>query len=290
MADHHWPLGIHPLERAVTDASQITRRAKSNLAFALRILPRDRRDDAVVFYAFCRTLDDLADAPGIPAEQRAASLEAWNHGLAHGFVNPSSLQREITSLRERRAIPNDLLIAIVDGCQMDLQPGRFKTWEDLSGYIWKVACAVGLVSIRIFGCTDPASETYAVSLGRALQLTNILRDVHEDFENGGRIYLPLEDLARFSYSEADLAAGIHDERFLALMAFEAGRAESFFREAEAVLPDADRRSLAPARVMAAVYQCLLSQMRRDGFRLFDRRYRVSMPVKLWILTKCLLIR
>jgi phytoene synthase len=269
----------------VSDASQITRRAKSNLAFALRILPRDRRDDAVVFYAFCRTLDDLADAPGIPAAERAAGLQAWQHGLEQGFENPTELQRGIAELRERQAIPNELLIAIIEGCRMDLEPRRFQTWNELSDYIWRVACAVGLVSIRIFGCTDPDAERYAETLGRALQLTNILRDIREDFENGGRIYLPMEELARFGFTEDDLAASARSERFLALMDFEAERAEAYFHQAEALLPAIDRQALAPARIMAAIYQQLLAQMRSDGFRVFEKRYRVSNSRKLWILAK-----
>jgi phytoene synthase len=269
----------------VSDASQITRRAKSNLAFALRILPRERRDDAVVFYAFCRTLDDLADEPGIPVPERAAALEAWQHGLTHGFENPTPLQRDLIALRERHHIPNELLCAIVEGCRMDLEPRRFQTWEDLSQYIWKVACAVGLVSIRLFGCTDPAAERYAVTLGHALQLTNILRDIREDHDNGGRIYLPLADLARSGYAESDLAAHVCDARFLALMDFEAARAEAFFREAEELLPAADHKALAPARIMAEIYQELLHKMRGDGFKVFEKRYRVSPLRKLAILAK-----
>jgi phytoene synthase len=269
----------------VSDAQQITRRAKSNLAFALRILPPERREDAVVFYAFCRTLDDLADDPGIPAEHRADALDAWKQGLVSGFEKPKDLQQEVIDLRERLKIPNELLVAIVDGCRMDLEPRRFQNWDELSDYIWKVACAVGLVSIRIFGCQDPAAESYAVALGRALQLTNILRDIREDYDNGRRIYLPLDDLVRFDFTEADLAAGVCDERFRALMEFEAQRAEGYFREAEAVLPAADRRALAPARIMSEIYQQLLAQMRGDGFRVFEKRYRVSGIRKLAILAK-----
>lgn len=270
----------------MTDASQITRRAKSNLAFALRVLPRDRREDAVVFYAFCRTLDDLADAPGMTMAQRSESLRSWRRGLVDGFENPSALQAAVLTLRERRAIPGELLTAIIDGCLMDLEPRRFETWDELSGYIWKVACAVGLVSIRIFGCKDmEGSGRYAVALGNALQLTNILRDIREDHENNSRIYLPLEDLRRFDYREPDLAARIHDARWLALMDFEARRAEDFFRQADEALPADDRRALAPARVMAAIYQRLLARMRRDGFRVQEKRYRVPLPLKLWLLCK-----
>lgn len=272
----------------MSDASEITRRAKSNLAFALKILPPERRDDMVVFYAFCRTMDDLADDPQFPAADRASSMDAWKHGLESGFENPDTLQSQVIEMRDRREIPNNLLMEIIEGCRMDLEPLRFQTWDDLSGYIRKVACAVGLVSIRLFGCEDPASERYAVALGRALQLTNILRDIGEDLDNGGRIYLPVEDLARFGYSEEDLVGRIHDSRFLKLMTYEADRAEGFFREADAAMPAGDRRALTPARIMGEIYHRLLVLMRKDGFRVFDRRYSISRTRKLAILSKHLI--
>lgn len=270
------------------DASEITRRAKSNLAFALRILPQDRREDMVVFYAFCRVMDDLADDPLLPPDQKLAALQHWREGLLHGFENPDDFQNQILALRERYHIPNELLLAVIDGCLMDVHPQAFADWDALSDYIWKVACAVGLVSIRIFGCTHPASDTYAVALGRALQLTNILRDVGEDHANGGRIYLPAEDLARFGYTPADIARSCHDGRFLKLMHYEADRAAGFFREAEEILPATDRKALTPARIMAGVYQDLLKQMRADGFKVFGHRYRVSRFRKLAILSKHLI--
>ena len=269
-------------------ASDITRRAKSNLAFALNILPKERRDDMVIFYAFCRRMDDLADAPGLPLEQRQAALDAWKSGLCDGFAAPDEFQQEVLGLRERHQLPTPLLLAIIDGCQMDLQPQRFATWDDLTKYIWQVAGAVGLVSIRLFGCTDPASEHYAVTLGQALQLTNILRDINEDLAKGARIYLPLADLASFDYTEADLLGRVCDARFLALMAHEAERADGLFREAAACLPAADRAALLPARIMAEIYQALLHQMRGGGFRVFETRYRVSTARKLAIFSKHLL--
>ncbi len=271
-------------------ASEITRKAKSNLAFALTILPRARRQDMVVFYAFCRTMDDLADDPSVAADERVRSLDAWENGLITGFEAPDEFQREVISLRDRQQIPYELLVAIIDGCRMDLQPQRFQTWDNLSDYIWKVACAVGLVSIRIFGCTDPASERYAVALGQALQLTNILRDIEEDLSNGLRIYLPLADLGRFHYTEQDLIGRVRDERFLALMDFEAARAEDFFREAEAALPAIDRVALVPARIMGEIYHLLLGKMRTDRFQVFEQRYRITKARKLAILSKHLIAR
>ncbi len=269
-------------------ASEITRKAKSNLAFALKILPPARRQDMVIFYAFCRTMDDLADDPNHSPDERLLALNTWENGLTHGFSSPDAFQAEVISLRDRAALPNDLLVAIIDGCRMDLQPQRFQTWEELSGYCWKVACAVGLVSIRLFGCTDPASSAYAVALGHALQLTNILRDIHEDLENGNRIYLPLADLARFHYTAQDLAAHVVDERFLALMDYQAERAASYFRDAQRLTPPADLQALLPARIMAEIYQLLLEKMRADHFQVFRKRYHISKPRKLAILTKHLI--
>lgn len=271
-------------------ASEITRKAKSNLAFALSILPKERREDMVVFYAFCRVIDDLADDLDVPAEKRAAALSAWKQGLEGGFAAPDEFQREVVELRDRCAIPTGLLTAIIDGCMMDLHPQRFGTWEELSGYTWKVACAVGLVSVRLFGCKHPDSEKYAVALGHALQLTNILRDVGEDLSNSVRIYLPLADLGRFQYTERDLIGRVHDGRFMAMMAYQAGRAEAFFQEAESLLPASDRAALTPAIIMADTYRTLLQRMKADGFRVFDRRYSLSKARKLAILSKHLIAR
>lgn len=272
----------------MSEASDITRQAGSNLAVALRLLPPQKRADMVVFYAFCRVIDDLADDETVPAEARKAALERWRQGLRSGFAHPAPLEREVIEMRDRREIPNVLLEAVIDGCLMDLEPRRFETWEELSRYTWKVASAVGLVSVRLFGASSSATDEYAVALGHALQLTNILRDVGEDWWNGGRIYLPLEDLRHFGYSERDLEKGVRDARFMALMTFEAERAEAFYREAEAHLRQAGKERLAPARMMAEVYRTLLKRMRADGFRVFDRRYRLSKARKFLILLKHLI--
>jgi phytoene synthase len=266
-------------------ASEITRKAKSNLAFALKILPRGLRDDMVVFYAFCRIMDDLADDPAIAPDERAISLELWKNGVIHGFENPTDFQLELLSLRNRHEIPNELFVAIIEGCQMDLQAQRFANWDELSHYIWRVACAVGLVSIQILGCKDPESERYAIALGRALQLTNILRDVGEDLSNGGRIYLPLADLARFNYTEDDLVARVWDERFIALMNDQASKAERFYHEAAAALSEGDRHCLLSAEIMGEIYHALLDQMREGRFKVFTKRYRVSKAYKAAILMK-----
>ena len=148
--------------------------------------------------------------------------------------------------------------------------------------------AVGLASLRVFGAEDPASERYAVALGHALQLTNILRDVGEDLSNGVRIYLPLADLARFQYTERDLIGRVYDGRFVALMAYEAERAERFYREAIDIMPKSDAKALVPAEIMRSIYQSLLEKMKRDSFKVFDQRYRLSKARKMAIFSKHLL--
>ena len=232
-----------------SEARSITRKAKSNLAFALGILPKQKRQDMTSFYAYCRSIDDLADDTSIPLDQRRGALAEWKQGLVKGFGNPSALQQEISELCQRQDIPTELMVAIIEGCEMDLDKTRYQSWEELDGYIWKVSCAVGLVCIRIFGCVSPESRAYAEALGRALQLTNILRDVGEDMREHDRIYLPLQDLRQFGYGEEDLEQARHDERFVNLMRFEAARAMDFYEEATIQLTPQDRSALRPALIM-----------------------------------------
>lgn len=238
-----------------------------------------------VFYAFCRTVDDLADDDDIPVEQRRGALQQWHNGINRGFESPTPLQQELISLRDHHEIPNHLLLAIIEGCQMDLNIQSFECWEDLEDYIWKVSCAVGLVSIRIFGCESPESESYAISLAKALQLTNILRDVGEDLHDRQRIYLPRQDLHQFGYSADELTRGIRNERFLEMMNFQAKRAQNFYEEAALNLTSYDRAALRPARIMSDIYYDLLQQMRQDQFQVFTKRYRISKRRKLMILIK-----
>lgn len=264
------------------NSQEITRKAKSNLAFALGILPKDKRDDLTVFYAYCRSIDDLADDEGIPEDKRRKALEAWKRGLTEGFEKPTPLQQEVVSLRERHDLPVDLLTAIIEGCEMDLDKLRYDNWDELDDYIWKVACAVGLVCIRLFGCTSPESKKYAEALGRALQLTNILRDVGEDLADRNRIYLPLEDLHQFGYHEEDLSAKTRDTRFIELMEFQATRAENYFERAALCLTATDRHALKPARIMADIYHKLLCKMRDGQFQVFEQRYRIGKLSKIFI--------
>jgi len=166
--------------------------------------------------------------------------------------------------------------------EMDLSILRYSTFEELRVYCYRVASAVGLVSIKIFGYRNPRCREYAIDLGLALQMTNIIRDVAKDFQ-AGRIYLPQEDLARFHYSETELAKQQHNEHFLQLMQFEAARAREFFTRAAAELPPEDRRAMAPAEIMRSIYSALLRRIELDNFRVFEKEYRLNKLEKAgWI--------
>ena len=214
---------------APASAQEITRTSKSNLALAFFSLGKERRHDITVFYAFCRLIDDIADATDLAPEEKARRLTRWRAALSGPVPEESPIAPEVRSLIEKYPITPAMLAEIIDGVEMDLTIARYDTFAALREYCYRVASAVGLVSIEIFGYRNPACREYAIELGLALQITNILRDVAKDLA-AGRIYLPREDMARFDYAEADLQARVYDERFVRLMDFEAERAPAPFRE------------------------------------------------------------
>jgi phytoene synthase len=239
---------------------------RSNLAFALGFLPPQRRRDAVFFYKFCRTVDDIADNMESPAGERERGILKWRDAIE------SRSHAGMERLIERHGVDRALVLEILEGCASDVQTVRFQTIAELEAYCWRVACAVGLVSIRIFGCKEPSSDIYAIHLGHALQLTNILRDVGDDARRG-RIYLPMEDLSRFGVAERDILEQRPGAGFQRLMGFEAGRARTRF--AAAVPPAGDFQALRPARVMAKVYRTLLEKLERRRFPVFGRTIRLG---------------
>ncbi len=265
----------------MSEAAFITKKAKSNLAFAFLCLAKDRRDDMVSFYAFCRVIDDLADDPDLPMAEKRAGLDSWIQCFSEGGNAETQLQTETLLLQERYQIDKQLFLDLIEGCESDLHPyRRFGNWEELKDYTYKVASCVGLISINIFGCTSEQSKQYAIALGHALQITNILRDVGEDLDDNVRIYLPIGDMMRFQYTERDLIGKVHDHRFVAMMNYLADRAEAYYQEAVGNLPECDKRSLRAAEGMRKIYHGILKKMRKDNFKVFHQRYSLSKPRKL----------
>jgi phytoene synthase len=261
-------------ERVKLEAAEITRQSKSNLALAFISLGRERRRDITVFYAFCRVIDDIADATDLSTEEKRRLLVEWGRWLHAATPEEPELARDVRSLLNKYSIAPEMPEEIIAGVEMDLDKSRYATFEELRLYCYRVASAVGLVSIEIFGYRNPACKSYAVELGLALQMTNIIRDVGKDLRNG-RIYLPQEDLARFDYPEAELRDRQYDDRFIRLMEFEAARAREFFTRAAGLLPREDRRSMIAAEIMASVYGALLRRIELDKFRVFEKNYRLS---------------
>jgi len=269
------------------NAEKITRQSKSNLALAFVALGRARRRDITTFYAFCRVIDDIADNPRIPLEEKTSRLSEWRASLRGAQPNESSIAGGIRELMAKYGINPEMLEEIIAGVEMDLTISQYATFEELRVYCYRVASAVGLVSIEIFGYRNSDCREYAIQLGLALQMTNILRDVGKDLDNG-RIYLPQEDIARFGYSVKALRNHVYDDHFLHLMRFEADRAEEFFANARALLPNEDRRSMVAAEIMSAIYFALLQRMKADNFRVFSCHYELGKPAKLFHVTRQLL--
>lgn len=272
--------------------SRLTRQSRSNFYYAFLFLPKPRRDALYAVYAFCRTVDDIADLGeerGLdPASQRAA-LSRWRELVAlcyrPGAVPDDPLACRLAEAVRDYRLPREALEAIIDGVAMDVDHVTYETADDLYPYCYRVASAVGLCCIEIFGYTDPRAREYAVNLGIALQLTNILRDVGADASRG-RVYLPLADLRRFGVEPEDLRAGRYTDAFVSLMRHEAERARHYYRVARAALPPADRRSLVPAEIMGQIYAALLAEIEARRFRVFGER--ISLPVhrKVAVALRC----
>jgi phytoene synthase len=256
------------------NAARITRASKSNLALAFISLGRERRRDITTFYAFCRVIDDIADDVDLTVEEKRRRLNEWRQWLQATAPDESSFARDVRELMKRYPITPEMLEEIIAGVEMDLSIRRYQTFDELRVYCYRVASVVGLVSIEIFGYRNPVCKEYAVQLGLALQVTNIIRDVGKDL-SAGRIYLPQADLAQFNYSENELQDRQYNERFVELMQFEAGRAHEFFSCAAKVLPNEDRRSMVAAEIMASIYRGLLRRMELDKFRVFEKEYSLN---------------
>jgi 15-cis-phytoene synthase len=252
--------------------------------YSFLVLPAAKRRAIVAVWDFCRAVDDAVDEA--PVERSAAEVQHWRDEVARCFDGgvPATPQgRALQPLIAPFGLPRSAFEALVEGVEMDLHGRRYKTFEDLYEYCIRVASAVGLVCVRIFGCADPGSRQYAIDLGVALQLTNILRDVPGDLARG-RVYVPTDDLDRFGVSEGDLreetshaGGGVRSAKVKALLAFEAQRARQYYARADAALPRADARRLVAARIMGNIYRGILDRIERGGYDVFSAVIRVPRP-------------
>ncbi len=265
----------------------ITRKSASNLALAFVLLPREKRDGMSALYAFCREVDDIADDESMPAETRRAKLALWRSDLDRAWTSQPEIpvNRELQPVIRKFGLSRDHFEELLRGVEMDLEIKRYETHEQLEVYCYRVASAVGLLSIEIFGYTDPRCREYAVYLGKALQLTNILRDVRVDAERG-RIYLPASELARFAVQPDEILRLVQPANFEALAANVSQRARQFYRLAADTLPAADRRSMIAAELMGAVYWRMLRRIEARRFAVFGPDLiRLGKPTKLALILR-----
>jgi len=262
----------------------------TNFYYSFLVLPPEKRRAIVAVWDFCRAVDDAVDEV---EEERAAAceIERWRKELAAAFNGRATATPQGTALApfvREFGLPRSAFDALIEGVEMDLGSRRYETFDDLYEYCIRVASAVGLICVEIFGYEDARAREYATHLGVALQLTNILRDVPVDLAHG-RVYIPQEDLRRHGCSERDLAAeveraggGVRSNAVKRLLRAQAERAREYYRKAAAALPKRDARRLVAAEIMGAVYRAILTRIERRDYDVFTEIVRVPRPERALI--------
>jgi phytoene synthase len=264
--------------------TRFTNQRATNFYYAFVFLPPEKRLAIEGVYAFARRGDDIVDSGLDPAEAASAlaryrqSLEAC-YGEDSSHLDTPEL-RALAEAIKRFKIPRQPFEDLILGLEMDLTGARYETFDELSLYCYRVASTIGLICIEIFGYQNPRTRDYAINLGKALQLVNILRDVQRDAQRG-RVYIPREDLDRFGVRPGDLLAGAYHDSFIELMQFECDRARHYFDLARQTLPPEDRRSMKVAEIMAAIYWGVLKRIQKRCYNVFGKRVRVPRPLKIW---------
>jgi phytoene synthase len=263
-------------------ATAVTRGSNTSFYYSFSLLPKEKREAIHAVYAFCRYTDDIVDEEG-DRDAKLVQLRRWRRELGRALRGTSGfpLLNQLSAVARRFNIPVELFYDLFRGMEMDLTKTRYETFDELYEYCYLVASTVGLMCRNIFGYRNESTREYAVNLGMALQLTNILRDIADDARRG-RIYLPLEDLRRFGYTEDDLLHGRYTPQFVELMRFEVGRARAYFDRARDVLLDEDKRFFFAARIMWSIYAHLLNRIERSEYNVFKRRISISTFLKLLI--------
>jgi phytoene synthase len=257
----------------------------SSFYYAFLFLPAPKRAAITAFYAFCREVDDVVDE-ATDAHVAATKLAWWQAEVSKSFAGQPShpVMQALMPIAQDFAIEQRHLQAVIEGCQMDLNQTRYLDYIGLQRYCHLVAGVVGEVAAQIFGQTQPQTTAYAHTLGQALQLTNIIRDVGEDAMRG-RIYLPVNELQQFGVTAQDILNRNYSERFTALMSFQAQRAQGLYDQAMALLPAVDRRAQKPGLMMASIYRALLGEIERDQFQVLHQRISLTPLRKFWLAWK-----
>lgn len=254
----------------------------SNFLLPILFLPPPKREAIETIYAFCRYSDDIVDEDA-DVKEKYRRLLVWTGELQLALQGASryAFLNRLVNVIKKFNIPTHHFLDLLKGMEMDLVKTRYETFEELQQYCYLVASTVGLICGEVFEYRHERTKEYAVNLGIALQLTNILRDIKADAKKG-RIYLPKEDLRRFGYTEEELLASTYNENFRALMQFECERAHEFFRKAKRSLAEDDKPRFTAARAMGNIYYLLLLRIERAHYDVFSKRIRLASPVKLLV--------
>ena len=277
-----------PLPESYRRCVHVARTQARNFYYSFLCLPRAKREAMCAIYAFMRYSDDISDddSGGAGSAERAGRMAAWRAALdraLEGDYGDSAILPAFHDTVRRYSIPREYFHDLIDGTEMDLEPRRFEAFADTYDYCYHVASVVGLVCIHVFGFRDPEAKLLAEHNGIAFQLTNILRDLQEDARMG-RVYLPQEDLRRFGYTEAELAAGVENEAFRALMRFEVERARDYYDRAAPLVAMVDPDSQPCLRAMRSIYGGILECIERRNYDVFTRRARLPTWRKLLVAT------
>jgi phytoene synthase len=267
------------------DADAILMARKTSFYYSFLVLPAGQRRAVFAVWDFCHAVDDAVDErPVEGAPFGRAAVDFWRAELDRCYAGtaPETPQgRRLQPFITQFDLPRRAFDDVIDGVAMDLDTPRYQTFEQLLEYCRRVASAVGLICVRIFGCRSEQARDYALHLGVALQLTNIIRDIAEDCARG-RVYLPLEDLAAHGCTPEDLAKGALTPPVRAVIEFECRRAREYYRRAIEARPEEDRGRLVAAEIMRAVYFETLNRIERNGYDVFRMRARPPRPVQAWI--------
>ena len=251
--------------------------------YSFLVLPDQQRAAIVTVWDACRAIDDAVDEAPDPA-QAARQLAFWRDEIARVFdggTAQSPQGQALVPVARQFDLPRRSFDDLIDGVQMDLDHRRYETFDDLREYCWRVASTVGLICLNIFGCRHPGGRDYAMNLGLALQLTNIVRDVKADLDHG-RIYLPQDELRRFGCTEQNLAAGLVTPQIRALLQHQLTRARAYYDQAAAAMPAGEARHLVAAEIMGAIYFGILRRIEGRGYDVFREVIRVPRPERAWI--------